>query len=414
VFQGVVMKREAIFTNAEGVPALIADGQEWNFHDSDTGEHLHGLHPYPAKFIPQIPRKAIKLWTKPGDLVYDPFCGCGTALLEARLMGRPSIGVDNNAVACLVSEAKTASYSVRDIRMVASFLATLDRKLATLKPRNDLIPKNDNFLYWFSVPVLERLSAIKGLVLRQPEPLRTLLLTVFSSIIVRVSYQDSDTRYAKIERIVQPEKVDTAFVTKVADVVKRLRSVPAVSSLASVSVHQADSRRVGFIPDSTVSLIVTSPPYLNAYDYHKYHRQRLHWIDGDVALARDLEIGTHDEFTRPNATPDAYFVDMDACFGEWERVLRHGGRCLVVIGDAIVSKKPVRVADTFMELMNRRALKLETHWIRELHGTSRAFNVRNSRMTHEHVLLFKKEARSKSTARLLDRKSSTSQAKRGS
>ncbi len=343
------MKREAIYTNAKGVRKLHAEGQEWNFHDADTREHLHSLHPYPAKFIPQIPRKAISLWTKAGEVVYDPFCGCGTTLLEAKLMGRPSIGVDNNAVACLVSKAKTASYSASDIKRATSFLASLDRTLATLKPRKDLIPKNENFLYWFSAPVLERLSGIKSLVLSQPEPLRTLFLAVFSAIIVRVSYQDSDTRYAKI-----------------------------------------DSRDVGFIPDSTVSLIVTSPPYLNAYDYHKYHRQRLHWIDGDVALARDIEIGTHDEFTRPGATPDAYFKDMDACFGEWRRVLRPGARCLVVIGDAIVSKKPVRVADTFIELMEQQGMSLEKHSIRELHATSRAFNVRNSRVTHEHLLLFKK------------------------
>jgi DNA modification methylase len=149
---------------------------------------------------------------------------------------------------------------------------------------------------------------------------------------------------------------------------------------------------VGFIPESSVSLIVTSPPYLNAYDYHKYHRQRLHWIDGDVDFARDIEIGTHDEFTRPGATPDSYFEDMDACFAEWERVLRPKARCLVVIGDAIVSKKAVRVADTFIDLMERRGMPLEKHWIRELHATSRTFNVRNSRITHEHVLLFRKEA----------------------
>lgn len=243
-----------------------------------------------------------------------------------------------------MSKAKTAFYSPSDIERATKFLATLDRKLATTKARKDLIPKNENFLYWFSVPVLERLSAIKSLVLRQPEPLRTLFLAVFSSIILRVSYQDSDTRYAKIERVVRPQDVDSAFTKKLADVVERLPSVGVGSKEAPVSVQQADSRDVRFIPDATVSLIVTSPPYLNAYDYHKYHRQRLHWIDGDVALARDIEIGTHDEFTRPGATPDSYFEDMDACFAEWRRVLRPRAKCLVVIGDAIVSKKAVQVA----------------------------------------------------------------------
>jgi DNA modification methylase len=132
---------------------------------------------------------------------------------------------------------------------------------------------------------------------------------------------------------------------------------------------------------------VTSPPYLNAYDYHKYHRQRLHWIGGSVEFARDLEIGSHDEFTRTNAKPDGYFKDMDACFAEWARVLKKGGRCLIVVGDAIVSKQPVHVGDMFIDLLAAHGLDQEERWIRTLHSTKRAFNVKNSRISHEHVLL---------------------------
>jgi len=388
------MKRDAIFTSAANVAELISEGEQWNFHDEDTTEHLHGLHPYPAKFIPQIPRTAIERWTKRGDLVYDPFCGCGTTLLEARLLGRPSVGVDNNAVACLVSRAKTAPYRSSDVVAARNFLLSLDDVLTRAKPVAKLIPANPNFAYWFSKPVLNRLSAIKGVILDQPERLQPLYLAVFSSIIVRVSYQDSDTRYAKIKRVVNPEHVDKAFKSKLADAVEGLSGI-VVPDGAAVDVHQADSRSVPFIKDESVTLIVTSPPYLNAYDYHKYHRQRIHWIDGDVAMARDAEIGSHDEFTRPNATPDQYFVDMNDCFKEWARVLRPGARCLVVVGDAIVSKKPVSVADRFMELMRALNCPLEQHWIRTLRPTSRSFNVKNSRITHEHVLLFRKAARSR-------------------
>jgi DNA modification methylase len=145
------------------------------------------------------------------------------------------------------------------------------------------------------------------------------------------------------------------------------------------------------VKSSSVALVVTSPPYLNAYDYHKYHRQRLHWIGGDVAFARDREIGSHDEFTRHNATPDGYFGDMEACIGEWARVLASGGRCLVIVGDAIVSKEPVQVGDRLTDLMARHGIIQERRWIRTLHSTKRAFNVKNSRISHEHVLLAVKQ-----------------------
>ncbi len=383
------MQRKAIYSKSRNANDVITEGQEWDFHDANTAEFLHTLHPYPAKFIPQIPRKAIETWTEPGELVCDPFCGCGTTLLEASLLGRPSVGVDNNAVAVLVSKAKTALYTTSDLEASRKFASSLESRLASVKPKKELIPDNPNFLYWFGTEVLQRLSAIKSLILEENEPLHTLLLAIFSSIIVRVSYQDSDTRYARITRVVNPSDVDKAFRTSISETISHMHEV-VIPNRAPVIIHQADSRSIPFIPSDSVSLIVTSPPYLNAYDYHKYHRQRLHWIDGDVSMARDLEIGKHDEFTRRGATPAKYFRDMKECFLEWSRVLRCGGKCLVVVGDAIVNGQPVQVADTFIDLMQELGFLLTKHWIRELHATRRAFNVRNSRISHEHVLLVEK------------------------
>ena len=102
------MIRKAIYTEADEAK-LIEKGTAWNFHDEKTQEFLHNLHPYPAKYIPQIPRKAILEYTEVGETVYDPFCGSGTTLLEASNYGRNAIGTDNNAVAVLLSKAKTNS-----------------------------------------------------------------------------------------------------------------------------------------------------------------------------------------------------------------------------------------------------------------------------------------------------------------
>jgi DNA modification methylase len=384
-----VLVRQAIYTKGN-LDALIESGQEWNFHQADTGEHLHSLHPYPAKFIPQIPRTAIERWTEPGGVVYDPFCGCGTTLLEASLLGRPSIGVDNNAVAVLVSRAKTAVYNKRDVARLVEIAAELKALPHSARARRDLIPQNENFHYWFDEAVVHRLSVIKGCMLEVDEPLQTLLLAIFSSVIVRVSFQDSDTRYAKISRTVVPADVDRAIRSKLEEVVQRLGEIPKAKR-ARVTIHQADTRQTPFIKDDSVDLIVTSPPYLNAYDYHKYHRQRLHWLGGDIAFARDVEIGKHDDFTRPRATPDKYFEDMSACFGEWQRVLRKNAKCLILIGDAIVTKEAVPVGDRFISLLTDRSLKLQKHWIREVLSTRKAFNGQ-ARMSHEHVMLFQKGA----------------------
>ena len=78
----------------------------WDFKDFKTQYLTHHFHSYPARFIPQIPKTFIKLFTEEGDIVIDPFCGCGTAIVEAFLNGRDSIGNDFNPLACLITRTK--------------------------------------------------------------------------------------------------------------------------------------------------------------------------------------------------------------------------------------------------------------------------------------------------------------------
>ena len=82
----------------------------------------HNFHTYPAKFIPQIPRSTILQLTKEGDTILDPFCGCGTTLVEAKLLNRNAIGVDLNPIAVLVSRAKTNKLMKEDINLISSLL----------------------------------------------------------------------------------------------------------------------------------------------------------------------------------------------------------------------------------------------------------------------------------------------------
>jgi len=81
----------------------------WSFSDKtrkDTAYITHGYHRYPAKFIPQIVSRLAEKYTNEGDLIVDPFGGCGTTLVESKVMGRPSVGVDINPVAVLITKAK--------------------------------------------------------------------------------------------------------------------------------------------------------------------------------------------------------------------------------------------------------------------------------------------------------------------
>ena len=85
----------------------IPVNSEWCFKNVRSTERwTHGYHRYPAKFLPNLVKKIIEDYTQPSDLVVDFFAGCGTTLVEAKIHGRESIGVDINPVAELITKAK--------------------------------------------------------------------------------------------------------------------------------------------------------------------------------------------------------------------------------------------------------------------------------------------------------------------
>lgn len=122
----------------------------WSFADKtrkDTSYITHGYHRYPAKFIPQLASRLIEHYTKEGDLVVDPFSGCGTTLVEAKVMGQLSVGVDINPVAVLISKAK-----LTPIEPCLLETAFQDLKLVLNHYSENIpvpLPDNERIDYWF-------------------------------------------------------------------------------------------------------------------------------------------------------------------------------------------------------------------------------------------------------------------------
>lgn len=104
---------------------------DYDFKDFTTQYLTHTFHSYPARFIPQIPLTFIKLFTEEQEIVLDPFCGCGTTLVESFLNNRKSIGNDFNPLATLISKVKTTLIEDTQFRY-------FNRKLAVMKRYLDL------------------------------------------------------------------------------------------------------------------------------------------------------------------------------------------------------------------------------------------------------------------------------------
>src|ERR1041385_4986870 len=180
---------------------------DWDFKDASSKRSIHSFHSYPAKFIPEIPRALIQaLPCMKGSVVFDPFCGCGTTLVEAQAAGYSSVGVDLNPIGCLLSRVKTKPVPANFLSVAQQIVTDARRK------RKVQIPDIPNLTHWFKEEVSKGLAALRITILEVADPLlRDALEATFSSIIVRVSNQDSDTRYAAVEKAVSRDLVFSAF-----------------------------------------------------------------------------------------------------------------------------------------------------------------------------------------------------------
>ena len=76
---------------------------------ADRTKHVHGLHPYLGKFVPQLAEAFLRRCFAPGQRVLDPFMGSGTTLVEASVLGMDATGIDISAFNCLLVRVKTAT-----------------------------------------------------------------------------------------------------------------------------------------------------------------------------------------------------------------------------------------------------------------------------------------------------------------
>jgi len=386
----------------------------WNFTDAKTVFLTHGYHPYPAKFIPQIPHHLIKILSQKKDLVLDPFCGCGTTLVEASLLGRNSIGVDVNPVASLISKVKATSISpeVMD-RFSSQLLACISSEINASYGQlsvddfsiNQLksvemgrsqkvdysIPSFRNRDYWFQQNVLRELSIIKGNIEKiEHVDFKDFLLACLSSIIVRVSNQDSDTRYARREKNIKQYATFSIFKNKLQSMIDKMKEFATKRQDVSVKVFCHDSRHLEFLDEDSVDLVVTSPPYLNAWDYHLYHRFRLFWLGMDPIELKKEEIGAHLKHSYNTQSIQRYSNDMKLCMNEMYRVLRNNKYVCIVIGDSIVKGEVVMTHKILVDLAEQIGFKFVTSIEREIAASSKSFNPLIGNIKNEYILIFEK------------------------
>jgi len=313
--------------------------------NGSTNYLTHNFHAYPAKFIPQIPRSTIMKFTKEGEVVLDPFCGCGTTLVEAKLHNRNAIGVDLNPIAVLISKAKTTPLNKYQIEKALEILPKIKEDISRYYSNKKIlvnykIPMFYNINHWFQDNVIHELAIVREYISNlDDECLKNYLNTAFSALIVSVSNQESDTRFAAKNKNIKPFKVILELARRLDDMNKRMTDFYQKASSASVKVYQADSQKLTFLKDNSIDHIVTSPPYANTYDYYLYHKFRIQWLGYNLKEVQDNEIGSRDKHSSKRKEISTFSECISNCLKEMSRILKPNKLAVIIIGDSVIRGK---------------------------------------------------------------------------
>ncbi|MSO57648.1 MAG: class I SAM-dependent methyltransferase [Thermoleophilia bacterium] len=333
---------------------------ELSWSESDLPErertkHVHRLHPYLGKFVPQLVEIFLHRSFGPGQWILDPFSGSGTTLVECSTFGAHSVGVDISAFNALLARAKTAVANPfvveHDLR---SALGCFERAL----PATEGIPTTEStFLReWYDARALSELLLYRSFVAHYESAellsvvlsraARSARLTTHTGLDFPKRPQREPYTCAKHGRVCTPTREAAKFLRRYTlDTIRRVRAYERVRTDAEAIVIHGDARTVAYT--TVFDGLITSPPYPGRIDYHEQHRYAYELFG--LVDRREEEIGAATRGTSRTAV--ASYVDaMVAVFDNARRSLRPGAPVIVVVDDA---------RDLYAGILERAGLTLE-------------------------------------------------------
>jgi site-specific DNA-methyltransferase (cytosine-N4-specific) len=353
----------------------------------------HNFHPYPAKFIPQIPRNLILALSKEGDTILDPFCGGGTTLVEAILLDRNAIGVDTNPVGVISSRVKSTKLNEDELTSIDTHLKELSEKLTKKEIVNlkRVAPDIKNIDLWFRDSVVKELSYIKSLIEQIPKvKAKEFCEVALSSIIVKVSKQKGETIYSSIDKDIKEYDVIKQYLSKLKDMRKRITEFNTAAGTGWLKVYVDDARSLKKV-NELADLAITSPPYPNAFDYHLYHKHRISWLGHNPLDVKKAEIGSHLNYQGKKVDEISIFnSDFLQHLKSINKKIKLGGYYCIVIGDSKFHGNIIHNAGIIIELAQQSGFECSANIVRPLPVTKRSFNINARRANQENILILRK------------------------
>jgi DNA methylase len=329
---------------------LALSWSERDLPERERTKHVHRLHPYLGKFIPQLVEVVLARYFRPGQHVLDPFAGSGTTLVQALESGLDATGVDVAAFNCLLMDVKTRSYN--------PFVLEQELRAAHARIGEKTSARPSSFIRrWYAPQAARELLAFRALVdeYEHADVLRVVLTRAARSARRTTHFDLEFPREPQLEpywchkhrRECRPVETAAQFLRRYTlDTLARLKEFARVRARGrEATVIHADVREERL--PRRYDGVITSPPYPGLIDYHEQHRYAYELLGLDDR--RELEVGAAAAGTS-RAAITAYSDGIVSALRSAADSLHPGAPVVIVVNDG---------RDLYPEILERAGLCLE-------------------------------------------------------
>jgi hypothetical protein len=338
---------------------LSLSWSERDLPERERTKHVHRLHPYLGKFVPQLVQALLERYVRPGGRVLDPFAGSGTTLVQALESGYDAVGVDIAAFNALLISVKTREHDLEQLEA--------DVREVAVRPGSSSERASSFVHEWFAPQATAELLHFRSLIAEyaSQDVLRVVLARAARSARLTTHFdldfprapQQGEYWCHKHRRTCRPVESAGKFLSRyLTDTAARIRAFADVRDprRAALVLH-GDARELEL--GGPYDGVVTSPPYPGLIDYHEQHRYAYELLGLDDR--RERELGAAAQGTSRAAIED-YVTGITAVLARARAALRRGAPICIVVNDRrqlypeILERAGLRLDERLERHVNRR------------------------------------------------------------
>lgn len=370
----------------------------YELSERERTKHVHRLHPYLGKFIPQLVEWFLANNFHQEEIILDPFMGSGTTLVQGNEMGMHTIGLDVSEFNCRIAKVKTGKYDLHKVKLeilsAEKRLSEFSERLTTQDPTQiKLFPdkklnglkatllseiESEYLNTWFARRTILEIAYYRRLIKKYSQ---NDLLSVLLSRAVRssrlVPHYDLATPKAPIKEGVEYWckkhnkncKPIGQLLVKIhnysIDTIRRLEMFDTLRSDCAIEVIQGDSRNVnlrkklsrGPLKGKVIDGIFTSPPYVGQIDYHDQHIYAYELFG--IKRNDDWEIGPK-KAGKSKKAREEYVDGISKVFSNVNKYLKKDAKIFIVANDRfnlypeIAKRSGMKIIDKFHRAVTKR------------------------------------------------------------